>query len=121
LSPATYGDCLSAWDIASRTPRARGLGKPPPKVRHPGACSARTVWVRYTSAMNENFGELKARVRKLNELLSAEPDRILGNLEFARAVSQAQRLVRDGDRTREPSQVLRTAVEKAELLGRAIH
>jgi hypothetical protein len=91
-------------------------------LRHPGACSARTVWGRYTSAMNENFGELKARVRKLNELLSAEPDRVLGNLEFARAVSyRRSALVRDGDRTREPSQVLRTAVEKAELLGRAIH
>jgi len=87
---------------------------------HPGACPARTVSVRYISKMNDNFGELKGRIRKLNELLSAEPDRILGNLEFARAVSQAQRLVRDGDRTREPSQVLRAAVEKAELLGRAI-
>jgi hypothetical protein len=28
--------------------------------------------------------------------------------------------VRDGDRTREPSRTLRAAVEKAELLGRAI-
>jgi len=62
----------------------------------------------------------QGRIRKPNELLSAEPDRILGTLEFARAVSQAQRLVRDGDRTREPSQVLRVAVEKAEFLGRAI-
>jgi hypothetical protein len=70
--------------------------------------------------MNENFGELKARVRKLNDLLGAEPGRILGNLDFARAVSHAQRLVRDGDRTREPSLVLRAAVEKAELLGRGI-
>jgi hypothetical protein len=70
--------------------------------------------------MNDNFGELKARVRRLNEMLSAEPGRILGNLEFARAVSQAHRLVRDGDRTREPSQTLRAAVERAELLGRAI-
>ena len=101
-------------------PRA-GWGSPPEMAPSGRACSARTVWGRYTSAMNENFGELKARVRKLNELLSAGPDRILGNLEFARAVSQAQRLVRDGDRTREPSQVLRAAVEKAELLGRAIH
>jgi hypothetical protein len=70
--------------------------------------------------MNQNFGELKARVRKLNELLSAEPHRILGNLEFARTVSHAQRIVRDGNRTREPSQMLRAAVEKAERLGRAI-
>ena len=70
--------------------------------------------------MNDNFGDLKARIRKLNELLSSDSGRILDNLEFARAVSQAHRLVRDGDRTREPSQVLRAAVEKAELLGRAL-
>jgi hypothetical protein len=70
--------------------------------------------------MNENFGELKARVRKLNELLTSDRYRILDNLEFARAVSQAQRLVRDGDRTREPSPVLRAAVENAEVLGRGL-
>lgn len=69
--------------------------------------------------MNENFGELKARVRKLNELLASHDGRILDNLEFARALSQAQRLLRDGDRTREPSPATRAAVEKAELLGRA--
>ncbi len=70
--------------------------------------------------MNDNFGELKARVRKLNDLLTGDSGRILGNLDFARAVSQAHRLLRDGDRTREPSQTLRAAVEKAELLGRGV-
>jgi len=70
--------------------------------------------------MNENFGELKVRLRKLNEILTGEVGRVLGNLEFARAVSQAQRLLRDGDRSREPSPILRAAVEKAELLGRGI-
>ncbi|HEX9308220.1 MAG TPA: hypothetical protein VF894_12060 [Anaeromyxobacter sp.] len=70
--------------------------------------------------MNENFGELKARIRKLNDLLTSDSGRILGNLDFARAVSQAHRLVRDGDRTREPSPGLRAAVEKAELLGRGL-
>jgi hypothetical protein len=70
--------------------------------------------------MNENFGELKARVRKMNELLSSQSGRILENLDFARAVSQAHRLLRDGDRTRDPSPILRAAVEKAELLGRGI-
>ncbi len=75
---------------------------------------------RYRSRMNDNFGELKMRIRKLNELLTSDSGRILGNLDFARAVSQAHRLVRDGDRTREPSLVLRSAVEKAELLGRAL-
>jgi hypothetical protein len=68
--------------------------------------------------MNENFGELKARVRKLNEQLTSEPGRILGNLEFARALDQAQRLLRDGDRTREPSPSLRAAVGKAESLAK---
>jgi hypothetical protein len=70
--------------------------------------------------MNENFGEIKTRVRKLNDLLRSDSGLILENLDFARAVSQAQRLVRDGDRTREPSPMLRAAVEKAELLGRAV-
>jgi hypothetical protein len=70
--------------------------------------------------MNENFGDLKARVRKLNDMLTAESGRILGNLEFARAVSQAERLLRDGDRSREPAKSLRAAVERAELLGRSV-
>ncbi len=70
--------------------------------------------------MNENFGAMKARLRKLNELLTGDSGRILGNLDFARAVSQANRLLRDGDRAREPSAALRTAIEKAELLGRAV-
>jgi len=74
----------------------------------------------YTYKMNDNFGELKARLRKLDGLLTGEQGRILANLDFARALSQAQRLVRDGDRTREPSAALRAAVEKAELLGRGI-
>jgi hypothetical protein len=69
--------------------------------------------------MNDNFGDLKARVRKLNELLTSDGGRILENLDFARAVSQAERLLRDGDRTREPSPATRAAVEKAELLGRS--
>lgn len=69
--------------------------------------------------MNENFGELKARVRKLTELLTSDAGRMLDNLDLARAVSQAQRLVRDGDRSREPSPTLRAAVDKAEVLARA--
>jgi hypothetical protein len=70
--------------------------------------------------MNANFADLKARLRNLNALLTADSERILGNLEFARAVSQAHRLMRDGDRTREPTAPLKAAVEKAELLGRAL-
>lgn len=70
--------------------------------------------------MNDNFGDLKARVRKLHDILTSDSGRILENLDFARAVSQARRLVRDGDRTRDPSPMLRAAVEKAELLGRTV-
>lgn len=70
--------------------------------------------------MNDNFGDLKARVRKLDALLTADGSRILDNLEFARAVSQAHRLLRDGDRSREPTPALRAAVEKAELLGKSL-
>jgi len=70
--------------------------------------------------MNDNFGDFKARLRKLGSLLAGEQGRILENLDFARAVSQAQRLIRSGDRTREPSAEIRAAVEKAELLGRGI-
>lgn len=69
--------------------------------------------------MNENFGELKARVRRLDGILSGDSGRILDNLDFARALSQAHRLLRDGDRSREPTPALRAAVEKAESLGKA--
>jgi hypothetical protein len=70
--------------------------------------------------MNEDFGEMKARLRRMEALLTAEAGRILANLEFARALSQAQRLARDGDRTRGPSPALRAAVERAEALGQGV-
>jgi hypothetical protein len=70
--------------------------------------------------MNEDFGEMKARLRRLETLLRAETGRILANLELARAVSQAQRLARDGDRSRQPSPALRAAVERAEALGQGV-
>jgi hypothetical protein len=70
--------------------------------------------------MNESYGEMKARYRKLADLLNEEGGgRILGNLEFARAVSQAHRLLRDADRSRDPSAELRASIEKAERLGRS--
>lgn len=68
--------------------------------------------------MNEAFGELKARYRRLNDLLSEEGS--AGNLDFARAVSQAHRLLRVADRSRNPSDALRVSIEKAELMGRSI-
>lgn len=50
--------------------------------------------------MNDNFKELKGRIRKLDELLTL---RGTGNLDFAQAVSAVRRAVRHGDRTRNPS------------------
>lgn len=82
--------------------------------------SAGVVPCCYIYWMNGNFGEMKIRVRKLDERLLADPGLIHGRLDFAAAVSRARRLLRDGDRSREPSAVLRAAVEKAELLGRGI-
>jgi len=70
--------------------------------------------------MNESFGALKARVRALATQLDSEQGFLLGHLEFARALSKARRLLRDGDRTREPSPHLLAAVEHAESLGRTV-
>jgi hypothetical protein len=70
--------------------------------------------------MNENFGHLKARLKKLDGMLVGETGRILANLDLARAVSQAHRLLRDSHRTREPSPAARAAVEKAEILSRTV-
>ena len=108
---------------AGRSRSAMPLGGAPP-----GCCRAGefrrplggVVPCCYIYWMNGNFGEMKIRVRKLDERLLADPGLIHGRLDFAAAVSRARRLLRDGDRSREPSAVLRAAVEKAELLGRGI-
>lgn len=65
--------------------------------------------------MNDNFRELKTRIRKLDELLAA---RGTGNVRFAQALSAVRRAERHGDRTRNPSPELQTLLEKAETLGR---
>jgi len=67
--------------------------------------------------VNENYRELKERIRKLYELLSA---RGTGNLQFAQAVSKVRRAAKHGDRTRDPSPELRVLLERAEDLGRAM-
>ncbi len=64
--------------------------------------------------MNDNYRELKARIRKLHELLAA---RGTGNVQFAQALSKVRRAAKHGDRTRDPSPELRTLLEKAEILG----
>jgi len=65
--------------------------------------------------MNENFRELKARLRRLDEVLAAR-----GSVdpEFAQAVSAVRRATKRGDRTCDPSPALRALLERAENLGR---
>jgi uncharacterized protein Yka (UPF0111/DUF47 family) len=67
--------------------------------------------------MNDTFKELKARIRRLQELLAS---RGAGNVELAQAVSRVQRLERRSDRSREPTPELRTLLERAETVGRSI-
>jgi hypothetical protein len=67
--------------------------------------------------MNDGFRDLKARVRRLDEVLSAG---VGANVEFAQALSQAHRALRRGDRSREPTAQLQALVQRAEaLIGRA--
>jgi hypothetical protein len=65
--------------------------------------------------MNDAYREFKARLRKLDEIHAT---RGLTNLEFAQALSRVHRAERHGDRSREPSDELRTLLERAEGLAR---
>jgi hypothetical protein len=65
--------------------------------------------------VNDNFRELKARLRRLDELLAS---RGTVDVEFAQAVSAVRRAAKHGDRTRDPSPELRALLERAENLGR---
>ena len=65
--------------------------------------------------MNDMYRELKARLRRLDELLATQG---LTNLEFAQALSRVHRAERRGDRSREPSDELRVLLERAEALAR---
>lgn len=67
--------------------------------------------------MNDNFRELKARLRRLDELVAS---RGTVEVEFAQAVSAVRRAAKHGDRTREPSPELRALLERAESLGRLL-
>ncbi|GEJ56485.1 hypothetical protein [Anaeromyxobacter diazotrophicus] len=68
--------------------------------------------------MNDNFRELKERVRKLDALLQSSGS--TSNLPFAQALSRVRRAVKHGDRTRDPSPELRGLLETAESLGRNV-
>ena len=65
--------------------------------------------------MNDLYRELKARLRKLDEILVGQG---LTNLDLAQALSRAHRAERRGDRSREPSDELRVLLERAEALAR---
>jgi hypothetical protein len=65
--------------------------------------------------MNDVFRDLKARVRRLDELLGNGAG---GNVELAQAVSQVRRALKRGDRSREPSAALEALVQRAEALVR---
>lgn len=67
--------------------------------------------------MNDNYKELKGRIRQLQDLLDARGMGV--NLALAQAVSAVKRLERRGDRSRDPSPELRGLLEKAEALARA--
>jgi hypothetical protein len=67
--------------------------------------------------MNDNFKELKGRIRSLDELLAA---RGTGNAAFAQALSAVRRAEKHGDRSRDPTRELRVLLEKAEHLGRML-
>lgn len=67
--------------------------------------------------MNDTFREVKDRIRKLDTVLERGGS---ASTELAQAVSQVRRLVKKGDRSREPSAEIRRCLEKAEALGRAM-
>ncbi len=68
--------------------------------------------------MNDNYKELKGRIRQLEDLLEARG--MGGNLALAQAVSAVKRAEKHGDRSRDPSPELRGLLEKAEGLARTV-
>jgi hypothetical protein len=64
--------------------------------------------------MNDTFRDVKARIRRLDEILARGG---LSHVDFAQAVSRVRRAVKRGDRSREPSTELRTLLERAEGLA----
>ena len=67
--------------------------------------------------MNDTFKEVKDRLRKLDAVLAQGGN---SNVDFAQAVSRVRRLVKKGDRSRTPSPEIRTGLERAEAIGRAM-
>ena len=67
--------------------------------------------------MNDDFRDLKARIKKLQAILEEGG---VGHPPFAQAVSAVQRAERHGDRSRRPTPELKNLLEKAENLGRGL-
>ena len=67
--------------------------------------------------MNQDFRELKERLRRLEAILMQGG---LSDTDFAQAVSKIRRATRHGDRTRDPSPQLRSMLEHAEGLARRL-
>jgi len=67
--------------------------------------------------VNDTFKEVKDRLRKLDVVLAQGGN---SNVDFAQAVSRVRRLVKKGDRSRNPSTEIRTGLERAEAIGRAM-
>ncbi len=63
--------------------------------------------------MNDDFREVKARLRRLDEALARDG---FAHVDFAQAVSRVHRALKRGDRSREPSPELRVLLERAEGL-----
>ena len=66
--------------------------------------------------VNDTYKQVKDRLRTLDTVLSRGG---IGNRDLAQAISMVHRLVKKGDRSREPSQELLRSLDKAEALGRA--
>ena len=67
--------------------------------------------------LNENYRELKRRIRNLDELRIA---RGMQNLALVRALDTVRRAAKRGDSGRDPSPELRVLLEKAEALGKMV-
>jgi hypothetical protein len=65
--------------------------------------------------MNDGFREVKDRMRRLDAALANGGS---SRADFAQAVSRVRRLVKKGDRSREPSPEIRHFLERAEAMGR---
>jgi hypothetical protein len=67
--------------------------------------------------MNDDFRELKERMRRLDGLLTSGG---LEHVEFAQAVSRLRRAARRADRSRQPSTELQVLLQRAEGLARQV-